>query len=270
MRKATAQLLAAATALLLLPAVASASTFHPADRYDCFAPQALTGGTLYVNSYQFESRHRYAVGVRSTRLTGLSRQVGHGTYKVSGNRIVSLSGSLGRHKPAFLIQRNDLALLKPNGQFAAIGCYDFTRHALPSPTTPTGPGAFPIGTYTCYHNSLINGSYYQSFGSSLTFYDDGTYFNEGSIREDGWRQQGTSVVFTAGPLWSTYAHDVGTWYPKGVPMPNAQGAVAGALFTLVIRDTVAEGGIPPSVEYSTTDGLNGGSTQPQSFRYCKL
>jgi hypothetical protein len=49
-------------------------------------------------------------------------------------------------------------------------------------------------------------------------------------------------------------------------MPNAPASVAGLTYSLVIRDTVAEGGIPPSLEFATTGP---DSTIPASYLYCK-
>jgi hypothetical protein len=148
---------------------------------------------------------------------------------------------------------------------------------LPQPEVQ-GPGAepagvpdVPVGTYQCYETTQeLGGGYFTSAPSELTFYDDGTYLRQGSIREAGWRQSGDSIIFTAGSMWQTYAHDQGIWYPSaGVSMPHAQGATAGMTFSLVIRDTQAEGGTPPSVEFSSTDGPGGSSSVPMSFLYCK-
>ena len=109
---------------------------------------------------------------------------------------------------------------------------------------------------------------YPSYAVPLTFYSDGTYQRNNSIRSiSGWNQHGDTINFTAGSFWEKYAHDVGTWYPSGGKvMPHAPPSVAALTYSLVIKDTVAEGGIPPSVEFATTGP---DSLIPASFLYCK-
>ena len=83
----------AAVLALALPSPASAQVFYPTDRYDCYAHQAITGGSVYVDSYQFKTGHLYAVGFRKPgSKTGLSKQFGQGAYKLSGKKIISTSG----------------------------------------------------------------------------------------------------------------------------------------------------------------------------------
>jgi len=242
-------------------ASASASAFHPADRYDCYAYQAITGGEAYVVSYRFESGHRYAQGIKAAHGKGLARTLSKGRYKRSGARIVGLSGAL-RHDYAYLaIQRNDLAPVKRGGGFASLGCYDAAAKTPATPAPATGPGAFPVGTYACYRTyQQTNGSYGFLFAGQLEFWSDGTYM--GSIRQDGWNQQGTTINFTGGSLWSTSTHDVGTWYPAGVTIPHAEvSPTPGQLYTLVVRSTQPNEVNPPMTEFT-------GST-PSSFNYCK-
>lgn len=78
-------------------------------------------------------------------------------------------------------------------------------------------------------------------------------------------------MFTEGALWNdaAHAHDVGAYYAGGATMPNAQSNVPSGPYTIVVRDTVQEGGIPPSVEWSSTDGTGGSGSVPMSFGYCK-
>jgi hypothetical protein len=248
----------------------AAGYFNPHAIYNCTAPQALTGTVAYIDSYQFKSGHRYSVGYQHNG--HLAGTVHSGRYKRVGDKLIPLSGPLKKAHESFLIQTSDLALLDSKGNFTAVGCRN-PNYKPPSTTPPAGQ-TMPLGTYTCYETTQEpDGSYFTGAPGQLTFYDDGTYYRQGNIRATGWHQSGDTIVFTGGPFWSdvNFAHDEGTWYPSGgVAMPNAQGAAASMTFTLVIKDTRAEGGIPPSVEYSKTDGLNGASTVPMSFTYCKL
>jgi hypothetical protein len=145
-------------------------------------------------------------------------------------------------------------------------------------TTPAAP-KIPLGGYQCYSTSqVVSGSgagYYSHFGPLINLFANGTYqdVNSGGMNSaNHWNEKGSTINFTSGPLWSdvNHAHDRGTWYPKGVPMPHAASNVPAGPYTLVIRDTVREGGIPPSVEYSASDGSGGASSAPQSFDYCLL
>ena len=250
----------------LAAAADAAGYFDPHAIYNCTAPQP-GGGFIYIDSYQFKSGNRYSVGYQHN-----GHLVGHirsGLYKRAGNRLIGLSGPLKRAHASFLIQRSDLALLNPRGNFTGVGCRN-PEYKPPVVKPPSGQ-TMPLGTYHCYETSQeLGGGYFTGAPSDLTFYGDGTYWKEGSIRIAGWHQSGDAIAFTGGPLWQIYAHDAATWYPHGgVTMPHAQGAAAGMTFSLVIRDTRVEGGIPPSVEYSKTDGINGGSSVPMSFTYCK-
>jgi hypothetical protein len=267
-------LLACAAALLVSASGASAQVFYPADRYDCVSYQAGTGHTVYVDSYQFQSGQRYAVGFRKAGAkTGLGKQFGHGTYKLSGKKIVSTSGYLTSHHEYLLIETNDLAIVKNNGAFQSIGCYDTRQHSTGGGGSSTFLGGAASATYTCYETEFFGGVYSLDppYSRPLTFYSDGTYQWNYSVRSaSAWHQNADSIVFSAGPFWGTYAHDVGTWHPSGgVTMPHAPASVSGLTYSLVIKDTVAEGGTPPSVEYSSTDGPGGSSSIPMSFLYCK-
>lgn len=263
----------AAAAIFLASTAASAVAagyFDPHAIYNCTAPQALTGQVAYIDSYQFRSGHRYTVGYQHNgHLAGKTQS---GTYKRVGNKIIPTSGPLKRAHDSFLIQPSDLALLDRHGHFTGIGCRN-PKYNPPSTTPPAGQ-TMPLGTYACYETTQeSNGSYFTGAPGQLTFYDDGTYYRQGNVRNAGWRQSGNTIVFTAGSMWSdiSHAHDQGTWYPSGgQTMPHAQGAAASLTFSLVIRDTRVEGGIPPSQEFVTTDDPSDplGSV-PMSFLYCK-
>jgi hypothetical protein len=242
------------------------SYFNPHALYNCTAPAYPTGFT-YIDSYQFVSGRKYEVGYQvNGHLAGHIRS---GRYKLRGKRIIPLSGPLKKAHESLLIQQYDLALLDRRGHFTAVGCRN-PKYRAPAPSPPASQ-TMPLGTYQCYETTQeLGGGYFTSAPSELTFYDDGTYLRQGRIREAGWHQSGDRIIFTAGSMWQTYAHDQGTWYPSaGVSMPHAQGATAGMTFSLVIRDTQAEGGTPPSVEFSSTDGPGGSSSVPMSFLYCK-
>ena len=58
-----------------------------------------------------------------------------------------------------------------------------------------------------------------------------------------------------------FHHDVGTWSPGGVALPNATGTFAGNQFTLVLRGTQPNEALPPSSEFT--------GSVPSSFYYCK-
>ncbi len=263
-----------ACALVLMASmcgVASASSyFHPTFLYKCTAPQALTGGIAYIDSYQFESGRRYAVGYQhGYKLAG---HIQTGRYKLRGNRIVGLSGPLANNHESLLIQKNDLALLDSKGHFTGVGCWISERGYKP-PVTPPVKTTIPMGTYSCWHTvKNATEGYSSTYQPSLTPYGDGTYQWGNSIRDvSAWHQSGNNIVFTEGYLWNKYAHDVATYYPSGVSMPNAQpsGSVSAGGYTIVIKDTVQEGETPPSVEWSSTDGPGGTSSTPMSFDYCK-
>jgi hypothetical protein len=269
--KLVSALAAAAAASCIAAGTAQASGyFDPHAIYNCTAVQAATGGIEYIDSYQFKSHHRYSVGYQNNgHLTGT---IHSGKYRRAGSKIIPSSGPLKKAHESFLIQQSDLALLDSHGHFTGIGCRN-PKYKPPSPTPPAGQ-TMPLGTYTCYETTQeLGGGYFTGPPSQLTFYDDGTYYRQGSIRGTGWSQSGTTISFTGGPFWSdaSHAHDQGTWYPSGgVTMPHAQGAAAGLTFSLVIKDTRAEGGIPPSQEFVTTDDPSDPSgSVPMSFLYCK-
>jgi hypothetical protein len=265
---------------------ASAGThgyFDPHGFYNC----ALVGstGSPYVNSYRFGPGNRYALGHQHN-----NQLVGHiqsGRYALRGNEIVGLSGPLKRHHESLLIQRSDL-LLMIGGRRTGIGCRRPSNstapaQTTPSPTptpaptpnpapTPTPTPTIPTGYYSCKHTTeVVSGpgaGYYSTFAQDVEFHGDGTYYpvNSGTyVGDNHWSQQGDTVTFTSGPL----SHDRGTWYPSGIAMPQ-EGNNVPSTYTLVIYDTVQEGGIPPSVEYSTTDGPGGSTSAPMSFNYCNL
>src|SRR3954470_6360096 len=141
MRGGTGRIIAVAAALLAAVAwaaeAASASAFHPTHRYDCYAPQGITGGRAYVVSYQFKARRRYSEAFRSTTSrTGLSRTFSSGRYKVAGGKIVGLSGRPKKRRERLLIRKAALAPLKADGSFTGIGCYDSAKR-----TTQGGGGS---------------------------------------------------------------------------------------------------------------------------------
>jgi Ni/Co efflux regulator RcnB len=147
-----------------------------------------------------------------------------------------------------------------------------TEQQPPADNTPT----IPTGNYSCYHTTqLIGGGYFSSFKFEVDLHPDLSYHLAGDplyYGNDHWSQQGDTVSFTSGPLWDdvNHAHDQGTWYPGGAAMPHAGSNVPAGPYTLVIRDTLPEGGDPPSAEFSTTDRTGGPATLPTSFAYCKL
>lgn len=251
--------------------ISDTAGFHPNDRYDCFAYQAITHIDVYVDSYQFHPDGTYAVGYRGPQLTGLSTQFGKGAYRVSGDQIISTSGWLNQLGQHFVIQRNGIALADASGHFSSLGCYDFTKHDTPASPQPASTGAtFPVGQYVCFStHENGDGSFWNSAPSHLLFWDDGTYLKSGSVRMDGWHQSGSTIIFTGGPFWYQFGHDVGSWFPSGVPLPHAQSQLADWRFTLVIHDTKIEGGEPPSREFVSNDGEFGGTSYPESFLYCK-
>jgi hypothetical protein len=86
-----------------------------------------------------------------------------------------------------------------------------------------------------------------------------------------WHVSGSKIVFTSGPYWSDTQHSVGIVHSPGVPMPHAAYPFdASTLYTLVIKDTRQEGGIPPYQEFTNNDGPGGSYTGvPESWYYCK-
>jgi hypothetical protein len=242
---------------------------------------------VYVDSYQFGPGNRYAVGHRhNNRLAG---HIQSGSYALRGNKIVGLSGPLKRHHESLLIQRSEL-LLMIAGRRTGIGCRRPTTTPAPTthPPTPTpvptsnptptpnptpSPNpTIPTGYYSCKHTSeVVSGpgaGYYSTFAQDIELHGDGTYYpvNSGTyVGNNHWTQQGNTVTFASGPL----SHDRATWYPNGIAMPH-EGSNVPSTYTLVIYDTLQEGGIPPSVEYSTTDGPGGSTSAPMSFNYCNL
>lgn len=263
---------AAVAAILALGAAAGAaqasSYFHPSYLYRCTAYQALTNSFVYVDSYQFKSGHRYAVGYQKGYKLG--GHIQSGRYKLHGNRISGISGPLAKAHESLLIQSHDLALLNRAGHLTGIGC-TISKPGYKPPTPPPVKTNIPLGTYNCYYTTQNPGGGYSSaFLNELQLFGDGTYMWGYSPRySSAWHQSGNSVVFTQGSLWSTYDHDVGTYNTSPVSMPNAQSNVASSGYTLVIKDTQQEGGMPPSVEWSATDGPGGSTSVPMSFAYCK-
>jgi hypothetical protein len=280
-RRAGALAIAVVAAAVVVQAASASGRhyFHRNGFYNCTA--VLSTGSQYVDSYQFRSRHRYAVGhQRHGRLTSHIRS---GRYKLRGKRIVGVTGPLARHHESLLIQRSDLAL-EIAGHVSAIRCRRPGSKTKPPSTTPTPtptPGAtptptpgptLPTGYYSCKHTTeVVSGpgaGYYSTYAQDIQFHADGTYhpINDGTyVGDNHWTQHADTVTFTSGP----YSHDKATWYPGGVAMPHA-GSNVPSSYTLVIYDTVREGGIPPSAEFSTTDGPGGSSSAPMSFTYCNL
>jgi hypothetical protein len=254
----------------LVPQAAGAGTrayFDPHAIYHCTA--VVPTGLEYINSYQFKSHHRYAVGYQhDNRLAGRSVS---GRYALQGNKIVGLSGPLKRHHESLLIQRSDLALLI-DGRLSGVGC----RRPQPPTSTPTPipttKPTIPTGYYSCKHTTQVvsglGAGYYSTYAQDIELHGDLTYAPVGSVSptsDNHWSQQDNTVTFTSGPL----SHDRATWYPNGVAMPHG-GTNVPSSYTLVIYDTVQEGATPPSVEYSTTDGPSGSASAPMSFNYCNL
>ena len=69
-------------------------------------------------------------------------------------------------------------------------------------------------------------------------------------------------------IWQAGNYDQGVIYPSGTAMPHAAAPAPASGYTLVIKDTVQEGGDPPSQEFSSSDGPHGSYSPPQSFFYC--
>jgi hypothetical protein len=239
--------------------------------YNCTA--VVSTGFEYINSYQFGPGNRYAVGYQHNNR--LAAHIQSGRYALRGNKIVGLSGPLKSHHESLLIQRSDLALLIA-GRLTGVGCRRPTKTTAPpssSPSpTPTPSPTIPTGYYSCKHTTeTVSGpgaGYYSTYTQDIEFHGDGTYAPVGSVSSTGdnhWSQQGNTVTFTSGP----YSHDKATWYPNGIAMPHG-GSNVPSSYTLVIYDTVQEGGTPPSVEYSTSDGPGGSASAPMSFNYCNL
>ncbi len=239
--------------------------FDPHAIYHCTA--VVSTGLEYINSYQFNSHHRYAVGFQHNNR--LAAHIQSGRYALRGNKIIGLSGPLKRHHESFLIQSSDLALLI-SGRLTGVGCRrpkpPTTTPPSPTPTpTPTSP-TIPTGYYSCKRTTeVVSGpgaGYYSTYAQDIDFHGDGTYdpVNSGGASGDHWSQDASTVTFTSGPL----SHDRATWYPNGVSMPHG-GSNVPSTYTLVLYDTVREGGVPPSAEYSTTDGPGGSSSAPMSF-----
>jgi hypothetical protein len=264
MARAVAAGLGTLVAVAAFCGTASAGAFHPTHRYDCYASQAVTGGRVYVVSYHFKSGNPYSEGFRPTKRTGLSNTFSSGPYKVAGKRNIGLSGQLKKDHERLLIQRADLAPLKPDGSFSGLGCYDTAKRTDQGGggNTDSGSGGFPVGKYNCYHTARqTNGSYSQTFSKEVDFYADARYLEVGSS-QGHWKQAGNTISFTDGPLWSDpYTHDVATWYPGGTAMPNSSGSFAGNQYTLVIRSTRDGENDPPMTEYS--------GAVPTSYDYCK-
>jgi hypothetical protein len=258
-RAAAGALCAAATILLAAPSWASANYFRPNGVYDCSAYQAITGLFTYVDTYKFGKHRTYKFGLMGPKSTKFHGPVSAGHYKLTGLKIIPTSGGLKKDGMYLLIQANDLALVRNNGAFTAIGCH---LRGAKSPTQTQSSSAL-IGTWECYDTVRQSSTAYQLFFKrELTFWSDGTYLATGGIRTQGWKQSGNAVQFTGGPLWSTFIHDAGTYYPAGVAMPNATGTAAGPQWKLVIRDTQSNNETPPMTEYAQ-------NVFPSSFDYCR-
>jgi hypothetical protein len=244
--------------------VHAASAFKPHGVYDCSVLQAVTGIRVYVTTIEFKSGHRYSNGFKGQG-SSLTGSVSNGRYKLAGSKIIPLSGRLKKLHESLLIQAADLAVLDSAGHFTSLGCFlRGNGHPTPDPGSNTGPaaGGFPLGSYNCYHvNQQPNGSFDSQFATELTFWSDGTYLAQGSIRGPAWNQSGDTINFTAGALASTFKHDVGTWVPGGVVMPNASGTFTGDQYTFVLRSTQPNEVNPPMTEFS--------GPIRQSFDYCK-
>jgi hypothetical protein len=270
--RSTRCLFATAAALAIVAAgsvgAASGASVHAAGAfkahgiYDCSVLQAATGIRVYVTTIEFKSGHRYSNGSKGPG-TSLTGSVSNGRYKLAGTKIIPLSGRLKKLHESLLIQTADLAVLDSNGHFTSLGCFlRGNGHPTPDPGTTQGSGSFPIGAYACYRvNQQTNGSFGTQFATQLTFFSDGTYLSQGSIRGPAWNQSGDTINFTAGALWSTFTHDVGTWVPGGVAMPNATGTFTGSQYTFVLRSTKPNEVNPPMTEFS--------GPIRQSFDYCK-
>jgi hypothetical protein len=170
---------------------------------------------------------------------------------------------------SLLIQTGDLAVMDRKGHFTSLGCYlrssgTSTTPTTPPSTPPPGTPQFPLGNYTCYHTvRQPNGSYDSQFQTTVYFWNDGTYLTQGSIRGGAWSQHGNTIDFTAGSNWSDagYRHDVGTWVPGGVAMPNASGSMTGSQYTFVLRSTRPNELNPPMSEFA--------GSYPESYTYCR-
>jgi hypothetical protein len=241
--------------------VHAAGAFKPHGIYDCSVLQAITGIRVYVTTIAFKSGRTYSNGLRGTgtSLAGVST----GRYKLAGSKIIPLSGRLKKLHESLLIQQADLAVLDSSGHFTSLGCFlRGNGHPTPDPGTTQGAGTFPIGDYNCYHvNQQPNGSFDSQFATRLSFWSDGTYLSQGSIRGPAWNQSGDTINFTAGSLASTFTHDVGTWVPGGVAMPHASGSFTGSQYTFVLRSTKPNEVSPPMTEFT--------GPVPESFDYCK-
>lgn len=265
LRRCAGAALCGAAALLVPAAGASAADVHAANYfrpkgvYDCTAYQAVTGLYTYVDTYKFGKHHSYRFGLMAPKATAFHGAVSKGHYTVQGLKIVPTSGGLKTNGMHLLIQTSDLALVKDNGAFTGVGCR--LRGAKP-PTPP--PSSSPLlGTWECYDTvRQAPTAYVLFFKRELTFWSDGTYLASGGIRSQGWKQSGNAVQFSGGPLWTTYIHDAGTYYPNGVTMPNATGTAAGPQWKLVVRDTQSNNETPPMTEYAQ-------SVFPSSFDYCR-
>jgi len=160
-----------------------------------------------------------------------------------------------------------------------------------SPTTTPPPGGsggtttpppasnavpFPLGAYQCWQTApstdplMPAGTYGSSVVTTVTFNGDGTYHKSNDYVGGNWHESGNTIVFTSGLLWQSGSYDQGVIYPSGTTMPHATSPAPASGYTLVIKDTVQEGGNPPSQEFSSTDGPNGSYSPPESFFYCKM
>jgi hypothetical protein len=272
--------LVTAVALGLTCGTAEASTvpnhgyFNSNGIYDCqiYAPAVIGSGGYYeyVNSYKFSSNGTYAEsGVRVGKQLKPPLSTGH--YHLSGNRIIPSSGILKRSGDYMVIEKSSLHVAKDNGHLSDLNCI----RIYPPPPAP--PKVLPIATYTCDQTYLYSSDgihmYYTSHvvTSTLTFYNNGTYQPNALSAPGDWHASGSKIVFTSGPYWSGGSapqHNVGVFHSPGVLMTDAQPGF-NTLYSLVIKDTVQEGGDPPYQEFSNNDGPNGSYTGvPESWFYC--
>jgi hypothetical protein len=274
--------LALATALLLSCASAAATSipshgyFVSNGLYDCqvFQPVTGIGGYWsYVNSYKFSSNGTYSEsGARNGRQ--LAAPVNKGRYHLKGNKIIPSSGVLKKAHDYMVIQKSSLHVAQDNGHLSGLNCI----RIYPKP--PPAPKVVALATYTCVDTALgtdpLQPTYYTSqvVTKTLTFFSDRTYQPNDLSSKGNWHASGNKIVFTSGPYWTSGfspEHAVGLLETPGVPMPHAAAPFdPSTLYSLVIRDTVAEGGIPPYQEFTNYDGPPSApyTGDPQSWFYC--
>lgn len=280
LRRLTAAALAGLTlgyvTVAVMAASAYASGFNPKGLYDCQVYQSGLGYFTHVDYYKFGPHQTYAVSTTRSGHT-LTHNVTKGRYHLKGNKILPYSGVLKRLHEYLLIQNKTLVGRTNSGHITGLSCIlIYPKPPAPKPTNPTPPGStpFPLGAYTCWQTAPSTdplapaGTYGSSVVGTVTFNNNGTYSKSGSLVPGNWHESGSTIVFTSGILWQAGAHDQGSVYPSGTSMPHAVSPAPASGYTLVIKDTMAEGGNPPSQEFSSTDGPNGSYSPPESFYYC--